>query len=169
MKLTILTTGGTIDKTYDEYAGGLHNVRTVLDKILSSLRLPDVFIRHVTVMHKDSLDMTDEDRLIILNGVREALPNSDAVIVIHGTDTLSKTGDVLHRELNDLELPVVLTGAMRPFEFRDSDAPQNVTEAMLAARLLEPGVYAVIHNRVLKFPGIVKDREAGEFKRRNGA
>jgi L-asparaginase len=165
MKLTILTTGGTIDKTYDEYAGSLHNVRTVLDDILNSLRLPDVFIRHVTVMHRDSLDMTEDDRMTILKAVQEALPSSDAVIVIHGTDTLSKTGDVLHRGLEDLELPVVLTGAMRPYEFRDSDALQNVTEALLAARLLDPGVYAVLHNRVLRFPGIVKDREAGEFRR----
>jgi L-asparaginase len=169
MKLTILTTGGTIDKTYDEYAGSLHNVRTVLDEILNSLRLPDVFIRHVTVMHKDSLEMTDEDRQIILRAVREAMPNSDAVVVIHGTDTLSKTGEALHSGLDGLTLPVVLTGAMRPYEFRDSDALQNVTEALLAARLLDPGVYAVIHNRVLEFPGIVKDREAGEFRRSNGS
>ena len=59
MKLTFLTTGGTIDKTYDEYGGNLHNVRTNLDEILGSLRLPDLFIRHVPVMHKDSLDLTE--------------------------------------------------------------------------------------------------------------
>jgi L-asparaginase len=164
LKLTILTTGGTIDKTYDEYGGTLSNVRTVLDKILGSLRLPDVFIRHVAVMHKDSLDMTDEDRAIILTAVNDALPNSDGIVLIHGTDTLSKTGEYLHQNLDGLDLPVVLTGAMRPYEFRDTDALQNVTEAFLAARLLKPGVYAVIHNRVLQFPGVVKDRRAGEFK-----
>ena len=60
---------------------------------------------------------------------------------------------------------MILTGAMRPYEFRDSDAQQNVTEALLAARLLAPGVYVVIHNRVLSFPGVVKDRKAGEFCR----
>jgi L-asparaginase len=164
LKLTILTTGGTIDKTYDEYGGTLSNTRTVLDKILGSLRLPDVFIRHVAVMHKDSLDMTEEDRKIILKAVTDAIPNSDGIVLIHGTDTLSKTGEFLHEKLNGLEIPVVLTGAMRPYEFRDTDALQNVTEAFLAARLLDPGVYAVIHNRVLEFPGVVKDRRAGEFK-----
>ena len=88
----MLTTGGTIDKTYDEYAGSLSNVGSVLDEILRSLRLPDVFIRHVAVMHKDSLDMTEDDRRRILDAVRDALPSSDAIIVLHGTDTLSKTG-----------------------------------------------------------------------------
>jgi L-asparaginase len=163
LKLTILTTGGTIDKTYDEYAGSLSNVRTVLDDILGSLRLPDVFIRHVVVMHKDSLDMTDDDRHTILAAVRDALPNSDAVIVVHGTDTLSRTGEVLHSQLDDLEIPIIMTGAMRPYEFRDTDALQNVTEALFAARLLKGGVYLVMHNRVLEFPGIVKDRQVGEF------
>lgn len=164
MKLTILTTGGTIDKTYDECAGHLHNVRTNLDEILETLKLPDLFIRHVQVMHKDSLELTDEDREVILRFVREAIPSSDAVIVVHGTDTLSVTGDFLHDQIADLGIPIVLTGAMRPYEFRDSDALQNVTESLMAARLLPPGVYAVLHNRVLEFPGVVKDRKAGEFR-----
>jgi len=58
---------------------------------------------------------------------------------------------------------VILTGAMRPYEFRDTDAIQNVTEALLAARLLESGVYVVMHNRVLRFPGVTKDRQALTF------
>ena len=160
MRLTILTTGGTIDKTYNEFDGSLANSRSVLDVILGSLRLPDLFIRHVVVMHKDSLDMTEDDRLLILKSVKDALPNSDAVVILHGTDTLSKTGEVLHRELGELEIPVILSGAMRPYEFRDTDAIQNVTEALVAARLLAGGVYAVIHNRVLPFPGVTKDRQA---------
>jgi L-asparaginase len=65
----------------------------------------------------------------------------------------------------DLDIPVILTGAMRPYEFRDTDATQNVTEALLASRLLDGGVYVVMHNRVLKFPGVIKDREALAFVR----
>ena len=164
MKLTILTTGGTIDKTYDERAQSLRNVRSVLDELLDSLRLPDLFIRHIAVMSKDSNDMSEEDRQVILDSVVESLSSSDAVVVLHGTDTLSRTGEVLHHGLQDLSVPVIMTGAMRPYEFRDSDALQNVTEALMAARLLRPGVYAVMHNRVLPFPGVEKDLRAGEFK-----
>ena len=160
MRLTILTTGGTIDKTYNEFDGSLANSRSVLDVILGSLRLPDLFIRHVTVMHKDSLDMTEEDRLVILKAVRDALPSSDAIVVVHGTDTLSKTGEVLYHELGEIDIPVVLTGAMKPYEFRDTDGVQNITEALLAAKLLSGGVFAVMHNRVLPFPGVTKDRQA---------
>jgi len=164
MKITILTTGGTIEKTYNELDGSLRNARPVFDEIVGSLRLPDLFIRHVAVMALDSLDMTDDDRLRILRAVEDVLPSSDAVIVLHGTDTLSKTGNLLHEKLAGLEIPVILTGAMRPYEFRDSDAQQNVTEALLAAKLLRAGVYVVMHNRVLPFPGVYKDRRTLTFR-----
>lgn len=164
MKVTILTTGGTIEKTYNEFDGSLRNARSVLEDILASLRLPDVFIRHVAVMAKDSLDMTDEDRQRIVRAVEDVLPSSDAVMVLHGTDTLSRTGEVLHEHLRELRVPVILTGAMRPYEFRDSDALQNVTEALLAAKLLQGGVFVVMHNRVLRFPGVYKDRRTLTFR-----
>ncbi len=167
MRITILTTGGTIEKTYNELEGSLRNDRSVLDEILASLRLPDLFIRHVNVMHKDSLEMTDEDRERIVRAVADALPGSDAVLILHGTDTLAETGELIHQRLGEsLEIPVILTGAMRPYQFRDSDALQNVTEALLAARLVEPGVYVVMHNRVLAFPGVYKDRSTLSFRRR---
>jgi L-asparaginase len=167
MRLTILTTGGTIDKTYDEFQGTLRNSHTVLDVILDSLRIPDLFVRHVEVMHKDSLDMTEEDREIITKAVCDAAPRSDGIVILHGTDTLSETGEYLCRECRDLEIPVILTGAMRPYEFRDTDAIQNVTEALLAARLFGDGVHVAMHNRVLSFPGVIKDRQALTFVRKS--
>ena len=165
VRLTILTTGGTIDKTYDEFQGRLRNSHTVLDVILDSLRIPDLFVRHIEVMHKDSLDMTEEDREIIAKAVCDAAPTSDGVVVLHGTDTLSETGEQLCRECVDLEIPVILTGAMRPYEFRDTDAMQNVTEALLAVRMLDRGIHVAMHNRVLSFPGVIKDRQALTFVR----
>lgn len=166
MRLTILTTGGTIDKTYDEFQGNLRNQHTALAVILDGLRIPDLVVEHVDVMHKDSLDMTDEDRRIVADAVKKALPDSDAVIVLHGTDTLETTGELLCSELSGIEKPVVFTGAMRPYEFRDSDAVQNVTEALLATRLVDGGVYVAMHNRVLRFPGVTKDRQALAFVRK---
>jgi L-asparaginase len=163
MQLLILTTGGTIEKTYNEQKGTLKNVNSVLDQIMERLRLPDIRLNHVPVMNKDSRDMNEEDRQIILSAVRTHKKGHDAILILHGTDTLSKTGEVLHEALNELDMPIVLTGAMRPYEFRDTDAIQNVTEALLALRLLKPGVYVVMHNRVLKFPGVIKDYEFLHF------
>ena len=36
-------------------------------------------------------------------------------------------------------------------------------EALLAVQILEPGVYCVMHNKVLRFPGVSKDYEEGTF------
>jgi L-asparaginase len=54
---------------------------------------------------------------------------------------------------------VVLTGAMRPYELRQSDAVQNMTEALIAVQLLAGGVWCVLHNKAMRFPGVRKDRE----------
>lgn len=167
LHVAILTTGGTIEKTYDETDGSLRNVRSVLDRLLEELRLPELQVTHVPVMNKDSLDMTPADRDLILAKVRSALPHYDAILVIHGTDTLAETGSHLVENLSELELPVVLTGAMRPFEFRDSDALQNVTESLLALRLLPAGVFVVMHGRALGFPGVEKSRERRTFVRKS--
>jgi L-asparaginase len=164
-RIAILTTGGTIEKTYDETDGSLRNIRSVLEDILGRMRLPSLDVQHVRVMSKDSLEMTDSDRAKILDAVRFALSDADAVLVVHGTDTLTLTGEFLHTRLTSLDKPVVLTGAMRPFEFRDTDAFQNMTEALLACRLVPPGVYVVMHNQALRFPGVTKDRARMTFTR----
>jgi L-asparaginase len=87
----------------------------------------------------------------------------DGVVVVHGTDRLADTGHLLHERLPDLQAPVVLTGAMRPYELRQTDAVQNLTEALLAVQLLSPGVWCVMHGRALRFPGVHKNRERMTF------
>ncbi len=92
----------------------------------------------------------------------------DGVVIVHGTDRLSKTGERIHERLaarGGAAKAIVLTGAMRPYEMRRTDATQNVTEALVAVQLLEPGVYVAMHNRVLRFPGVVKDLKRGTFVR----
>ncbi|MEA3239390.1 MAG: asparaginase [Candidatus Bipolaricaulota bacterium] len=166
MNITILTTGGTIEKTYNERDGSLRNYHTILPEILAGLRLPDLDVSYEQVVFKDSLEMTEDDRQRILAAARRALPASDAIVILHGTDTMAETGELLSGELTDLQIPVILTGAMGPYKFRNSDALQNVTESLLAARLVSPGVYVVMHNRVLRFPGVVKDRDNLTFTER---
>jgi L-asparaginase len=163
MKITIITTGGTIEKTYNEQDGSLKNYSSILTKILNSLRLPDLEIQQRNIIFKDSLEMTDEDRDLVLRLTRLEIKNADAVIILHGTDTLEETGQLLYKEITDPSCPIIFTGAMRPYEFRDSDAVQNVTESLIAARLVSPGIYVVMHNRILKFPGVYKDRDRRTF------
>jgi L-asparaginase len=135
--------------------------------MLSELRLEETAVEVRELMSKDSLEMTDEDRRRILAAVEAngACADGDAaaIVVLHGTDTLCLTGQYLWEHLGHPRIPVVLTGAMRPFEMKQSDALQNLTEAVFAAGTLPPGVYAVAHGRALPFPGVRKDLERGTF------
>src|SRR5215470_5301387 len=146
--LYVLTTGGTIEKIYSEKTGSVTNVDSKIDRYLGLLRLPHCQVNIVPLMNKDSLEMTDEDRVLILGMVRAILHENAPMIITHGTDTLVETGMYLHRRLPELKMPIVLTGAMTPLGFEGSDGLQNLTESLLAARLVAPGVYVVMHNQV---------------------
>jgi L-asparaginase len=166
-RITLITTGGTIEKTYDELSGELANRRSIVRRMLAELRLEETEVNVVELMSKDSLEMTDADRRRIVDAVRAAgacgAGAAAGIVVLHGTDTLPNSGEALHAQLGGPAVPIVLTGAMRPFEMKQSDALQNLTEAIFAAGMLAPGVYCVAHGRVLAFPGVRKDLERGTF------
>ncbi len=163
MRIALISTGGTIEKTYDELAGALANRVSVLDVMLASLELEGVEIIRVPLMNKDSLDMVDEDHALIATTAGAMAETHDGVVVVHGTDRLTVTGERMVELLGTPPVPIVLTGAMRPYELRRSDALQNLTEALLAVQLLAPGTYVSMHNKVLALPGVKKDRERGTF------
>jgi L-asparaginase len=167
--ITLITTGGTIEKTYDESSGQLINRGTIVRRMLGRLRLEDTSVRIIELMSKDSLVMTDDDRARVVETVRiaggdERSPQTETtgIVILHGTDRLAATGDRLIAEIRP-RLPIVLTGAMRPFEMKRSDALQNLTEALFAVGILAPGIYCAAHGRALAFPGITKDRERNTF------
>jgi L-asparaginase len=162
-RIALLSTGGTIEKTYDELSGVLKNEVSVLDVMLASLELRGVAIDRVRLMNKDSLDMSAEDHTLIAHSVRDRTRTHDGVVVVHGTDRLAASGERCVEVIGVPRVPVVFTGAMRPYELRSTDALQNLTEALLAVQLCAPGVYVAMHNVVLPFPGVVKDRDLGTF------
>jgi len=168
--IVLITTGGTIEKTYDEGSGQLLNRGTIVRRMLRRLRLEDTDVRIIELMSKDSLVLTDHDRERILDTARIAgaetdpADNASGIVILHGTDTLTVTGDLLARELKP-RVPIILTGAMRPYEMNRSDALQNLTESIFAANVLPAGVYCVAHGRALRFPGVRKDRERNTFVR----
>ena len=162
MEIHLLTTGGTIEKIYSEQTGEVENLTAKIDRYLHQLRLPDTRIEVTPLMNKDSLEMTEEDRELVLSVVKAKI--SDAPVVItHGTDTMVETGRLLKRRLPEKKYPVILTGAMTPLGFERSDGLQNLTESLFAARLLPPGVWIVMHGQVFDVDHARKDREQSRF------
>ena len=162
MKIHLITTGGTIEKIYSEQTGQVENLTAKIDRYLHQLRLPDALIEVTPLMNKDSLEMTEEDRELVLSVVKAKI--SDAPVVItHGTDTMVETGTLLKQRLPEEKYPVILTGAMTPLGFERSDGLQNLTESLFAARLLRPGVWIVMHGQVFDVDHARKDREQSRF------
>jgi L-asparaginase len=165
----VLTTGGTMEKVYSEKTGSVANVDSKIDRYLSGLRLPDCEVNVVPIMNKDSLEMTEEDRLLILGMVRAILKEDAPIVITHGTDTMVETGVYLQLALGELHMPIALTGAMTPLGFENSDGLQNLTESLMAVQLLRPGIYIVMHGSAYPVHRVRKDHSLGRFVWKDGA
>lgn len=158
MQIKILTAGGTIDKVYydalSEYCIGDPMAHELMQMAGVSC---DYQVQ--SVLRKDSLDMDDADR----TALRAAIQADDCrhIVITHGTDTLVQTAQAL-QGLDGRT--IVLTGAMQPARFRDSDAAFNLGGAVALAQALPPGVYIYMNGRVLDPDKAVKNRAAGTFE-----
>jgi L-asparaginase len=163
-RVSILTTGGTIEKSYDELEGTLYNKESLLNKyILKRLRLPFTEVSVTPIMAKDSLEMTDKDRDLIFRMVENRMTEGHPIIIVHGTDTMEQTATYLYERLKNPSIPIVFTGAMKPIGYVDSDGKQNIGEAIFACKLLSPGLYISFHSEVYEVPNVTKYRELGTF------
>jgi L-asparaginase len=158
MKIKIFTTGGTIDKIYfdqkSEYQVGDPQAKGVLERANVVL---DYEVE--SIIRKDSLDFTDEDRELIRQKV--ASTQLKRVVITHGTDTMIDTAKVLK---NISGKTIVMTGSMYPAQFRDSDAVFNIGCAVTAVQILEPGVYIVMNGRIFKPQNVRKNVELNRFE-----
>ena len=160
MKLLFIQTGGTIDKDYPNKTNGWAfefgepATRRMLEKLNPSFEF-----ELITAFQKDSLEISDADRQEIVDLIK--LQNSSRIIITHGTDTLIETASYLGKRIADKL--IVLTGAMRPERFSNSDAPVNLGCAIATAGLVEKGVFVTMNGVVKGYDAIRRDPETGKF------
>lgn len=148
MKITFIQTGGTIDKNYPQ-TENTHGYNFEIGdpafiSILNKIK-PNFEFEEFSVVKKDSLDFTDEDRQTVFDTVNEA--TNDRIIITHGTDTIYKTAEKLS-SIKDKK--VILTGAVLPEEFIKSDAMFNIGMSVGAIQVLgENGIYIALDGIVV--------------------
>ena len=121
MAIRIFITGGTFDKEYNELNGQLYFKDTHLSDLLEMGRSKaPVEIR--TLMMVDSLEMTDEDRELIVRQCNNC--DETQIVITHGTDTMADTALVLGKAIQ--HKTIILTGAMIPIKFGSSDGLFNL-------------------------------------------
>ena len=160
MNVTIINTGGTFNKRYNPIKGALEvpSDNIALDKIISSCHNVEFEIKNI--VSKDSLDMTDIDRQIITDAVKES--TSDKVIIIHGTDTVDLTSAFLRNQISNKQ--IIFTGAMIPMSIDEVEATMNFSQALgfLSAEI-ENGIYLAMHGVVVDASKLIKDKSIGKF------
>ncbi|MCI0411577.1 asparaginase [bacterium] len=159
MAIRLLVTGGTFDKEYNELNGTLFFKDTHLPEMLKLGRCKlEVDIR--TLMLVDSLDMTEQDRQLIVDHCSKL--KEEWILITHGTDTM----DLTARELGQAKLPktIVLTGAMVPYKFGSSDGLFNLGSALAFVQTLPHGVYIAMNGRYFLWNNVRKNRSTGEFE-----
>jgi len=159
MAVRIFITGGTFDKEYNEINGQLFFKDTHLHDLLELGRnkMP-VEIR--TLMMIDSLEMTTEDRTLIVHQCRHC--DEDRIVITHGTDTMEETGRVLAGEIDNKT--IILTGAMIPIKFGSSDGLFNLGSALAFAQALPAGVYVAMNGRYFNWDNVRKNKLTGIFE-----
>lgn len=160
-KLLLLTTGGTIASraTTEGLAPGLEG------EDLASL-IPQELRQHyhVTVndiLHLDSSNMQPEEWQIIAREVYRNLAHYDGIVITHGTDTMAYTASALSFILQNLPLPVVLTGSQLPMEHPLTDGVENLRTAMAMAASGVGGVFVAFDRKVMLGCRSVKTRTKG--------
>jgi L-asparaginase len=155
--ILILTTGGTIDKLYFDALSEYHIGESVVDRLLAIARVTYP-VRQVSLMRKDSLDLTDADRELIAAAVRDA--PEPHIVITHGTDTMTQTASALADVAGKT---IVLVGALSPARFAESDATFNLGMAFATAQVAAPGVWICMNGTVFAANSVRKDRAAGAF------
>ncbi len=157
--IRILITGGTFDKEYDEIKGQLDFGETHIPEMLKLGRC-NIPIEVRTLMMIDSLAMTDTDRELIYHTSKNS--PEDALVITHGTDTMSDTARYLgERELNKT---IILTGAMIPYKFGSSDGFFNLGSSLAFAQCLDAGVYVAMNGRYYSWQNVRKNKSTGFFE-----
>ncbi|MCJ7594868.1 MAG: asparaginase domain-containing protein [Desulfobacterales bacterium] len=146
MKIKYFATGGTIDKVYFDRKSAYQVGESGIEKILRGANVNFEY-ECESILRKDSLDLTDDDRQLIFYKISS--DPHEHVIVTHGTDTMDKTVQKLQGIPRKV---IVLTGAMQPANFRESDAEFNVGFAAAAVQCLPNGAYLAMNGRIFK-PG----------------
>ena len=161
--LQLFIAGGTIDKRYNPLNGELVFSESAITEMLQQGR-STVAIDVSTLMMKDSLEMSDDDRRTISEQCLAC--QHERIVVTHGTDTMVETAAVVAADLNasGQHKTVVLVGAMVPFQFKESDALFNLGAAITAVQLLPSGVYLTMNGQVFDYDHVVKDRSRGLFQ-----
>ncbi len=133
--ISILSTGGTISSKIDYRTGGVYADYTAKDFVDMLPELEDIAnIKAKKVMSLMSEDMLPKDWIEMAKIIeKEIKDGADGIVITHGTDTMHFTAAALSFMLEEINIPIVITGSQRSIDRGSSDAFLNLLCAVKAA------------------------------------
>ncbi|HFC30058.1 MAG TPA: asparaginase [Oceanospirillales bacterium] len=158
-QLKIITTGGTIDKLYFDDASEYQIGTPVIGDLLHSYKVAFRF-EVVSLMKKDSLYINDDDRELIKRVIEKS--DEKHFLITHGTDSMVDTANYL-ADIKDKV--IVLTGALTPARFQNTDAIFNIGCAIAAVQTLQQGAWVIMNGLVWDPKHVKKNRAENRFQK----
>ena len=159
--ILIVNTGGTFNKRYNPLAGQLEvpSDSIALEQILQYFYNLSYELKNI--IHKDSLDMLESDRKILVELIQNA--PQQKILIVHGTDTMDETAKYLENHISDK--CILLTGAMVPLSIDSVEANANFSMALgFMLNQVSNGVYIAMHGLIKNHNTIFKNRKIGVFQ-----
>ncbi len=160
-KILIINTGGTFNKVYNPLTGNLDidkegkAIKSIAKEWLTKFKI-------LNIIGKDSLDMTDEDREIIIKNIQKEKEKN--IIIVHGTDTMDKTA--IYIDKANLNKKIILTGAMVPYSINPIESTSNLCSSYgYLHALKKKGVFISMNGIVKDYKRVVKNKEKGYFEK----
>lgn len=101
------------------------------------------------ILNIDSTNMQPKYWVKIANYIENNYDNYDGFVITHGTDTMAYTSAALSYMLQNLNKPVVITGAQRPISEKDTDGVKNLIDAIMFSLEDVGGVFVVFDGKVI--------------------
>jgi len=160
-KILIINTGGTFNKIYNPLTGNLDieptgkAIEDIAKNALTQFKVKNI-------IGKDSLDMTDDDRELIVNAIKKT--EREHIIIVHGTDTIDKTAQFIAKE--KINKKIILTGAMVPYSVNPIESTFNFASAFGYLQIIQKGGVYISMNGIIKdYKRVVKNKEKGYFEK----
>ena len=147
-RILMISTGGTLASSHSDMGltPGLHGSE-ILDRISGLTAGFEVEEEELFML--DSSNMQPEEWSALAKRIYDRRKEYDGIVVIHGTDTLAYTASALSFALQQIEIPVVLTGSQVSIENPIADATENCRAALHMAASGCPGVYVAFNRKII--------------------
>ncbi len=143
-RVRFIFTGGTLAGNVAKHEGRLEDRPLNSDEILLNFLTPTIEVVRNTwgvqieptaidLFNKDSSNINAEDWEVLIAEIKKSYDETDSFVVVHGTNTMAYTASALSYALENINKPVIITGAQVPLGYLGSDATTNLVNALRMA------------------------------------